>query len=111
MEQRVKELRVKEKRGDQLIFLRFPDLPGAPGELCRRAALLMADSARARGESAVLRCRVEEAGGVLSVVFSGYSGKLADCLVRDLWLLEFRDGAFASARRLRALALDKKRRF
>ena len=36
----------QEKRGDQLILLRFPELPGAPGELDSAVVFLAADESR-----------------------------------------------------------------
>ena len=108
----LREERVREKIGDEIINVRYPVLPGEPeaSELCRRAAMLTAEAARLAKESAVLKCRPFLSGGSLFVELSGFSGRIADCAIKKLWLIEFRDGKFASARRLSSRTIDKKRR-
>lgn len=108
----VREARLRQRRGEEIVNVRFPLLPDAPEaeELCRSAARLAAEYAIRRNESAVLKFSAGRKDGRLFIELSGFCGKLSKCRPEKLWILEFDDGKFVWARRVCPRAIDKKRR-
>ena len=106
-----REIRLKESFGGEIINIRYPVIPFFPsvGDICREAARLVSENAKKKLESAVIKYRFYFSGEDLFVELSDFFGKKADCKMKKIALLKFRDGEFVSARRPRRVAIDKKR--